>query len=188
MLCCVCCRFWERRPGYALTAALVVATGCSTLFSLVWPFPPDTSKYLNMKPLSHSYAALMVWIYVLLWFVGQDIVKMITYYFILTYRKEDEFETQLRATKARIAAAIDTDDRQNRLAGACGCRLAVVHVSGAHDRSWLCVAGGAGLAREQSMLKPAAVISAQDVSAMQHKLAKLERELAELRTLIIARK
>ncbi len=100
-----------------MTAALVVATGCSTLFSLVWPFPPDTSKFLNMKPLSHSYAALMVWIYVLLWFVGQDLVKVITYYFILKYQKEDQFETQLRETKARIAAAIDTDARQNRMHG-----------------------------------------------------------------------
>jgi hypothetical protein len=87
------------------------------MFSLVWPFPPDTSKYLNMKPLVHSYAALLVWIYVLIWFVGQDIAKMITYYFILKYRKEDEFEIKLRATKARIAAQIDSDNRQNRMHG-----------------------------------------------------------------------
>jgi len=156
--------FWERRPGYALTAALVVATGCSTLFSLVWPFPPDTSKYLNMKPLSHSYAALMVWIYVLLWFVAQDGVKMITYYFILKYQKEDDFEKKLRETKARIAAAIDTDARQARLQG------------------------GGGLAREPSILRPQTVtVSQSDVAALQQKLAKLERELAELRALVTAK-
>ena len=115
---CVCLyRFWERRPGFALTGALFVATGCSTMFSLIWPFPPDTSKYLNMKPLSHSYAALMVWIYVLLWFVGQDITKMITYYFILKYQSEDDFEKKLRDTKARIASQMEADSRQTRLAG-----------------------------------------------------------------------
>jgi hypothetical protein len=96
------------------------------MFSLVWPFPPDTSKYLNMKPLVHSYAALLVWIYVLIWFVGQDIAKMITYYFILKYRKEDEFEIKLRATKARIAAQIDSDSRQNRMHG--GLRVVFVQV------------------------------------------------------------
>jgi len=156
--------FWERRPGYALTAALVVATGCSTMFSLIWPFPPDTSKYLNMKPLSHSYAALMVWIYVLLWFVGQDCVKMLTYFVILRYRSEDDFEKKLRETKARIAAQIDSDSRQQRLAG------------------------GAGLAREPSTLRPTVAVSSTEVEKMQQKIAKLERELMELRALVTAGK
>ena len=69
-VCYVCHRFWERRPGYALTAALIVATGTSTLFSLFWPFPPDEAKQLNMSHLADGgLGALFVWCYVLLWFV-----------------------------------------------------------------------------------------------------------------------
>jgi hypothetical protein len=77
----VCCRggfwtglyrFFERRPGYALTAALVVATGTSTLFSLFWPFPADEAKQLNMAHLAKGgLGALFVWIYVLIWFIVQ---------------------------------------------------------------------------------------------------------------------
>jgi hypothetical protein len=53
-------RFIERRPGYALTAALIVATGTSTLFSLWWPFPADEVKELNMTHLADAkYGALV---------------------------------------------------------------------------------------------------------------------------------
>ena len=56
----LCCRFIERRPGYALAAALVVATGTSTMFSLWWPFPPDEAKELNMTHLADAkYGALV---------------------------------------------------------------------------------------------------------------------------------
>ncbi len=58
--CVRCCRFIERRPGYALTAALIVATGTSTLFSLWWPFPADEVKELNMSHLADAkYGALV---------------------------------------------------------------------------------------------------------------------------------
>ena len=65
LACCVTrvtrvCRFIERRPGYALSAALVVATGTSTMFSLWWPFPPDEAKELNMTHLADAkYGALV---------------------------------------------------------------------------------------------------------------------------------
>lgn len=103
------------------------------MFSLVWPFPPDTNKHLNMAPLSHSYGALMVWIYSLIWFVAQDAVKMGAYYLIRKYQSEDEFEQRLRATKARIAAAIASNQRLERI-GAYRC---LRHCS--NSCLWVCV-------------------------------------------------
>jgi hypothetical protein len=47
-------RFFERRPGYALAAALVAATGSSTLLSLWWPFPADEVAELNMTHLADA--------------------------------------------------------------------------------------------------------------------------------------
>ena len=67
------------RPGYALSAALVVAMGTSTLLSLFWPFPPDEYKTLNMGQLaSTKYGALFVWLYVLVWFLVQDAAKVLS--------------------------------------------------------------------------------------------------------------
>jgi H+-transporting ATPase len=111
-------RFFERRPGYALSVALVVATGTSTLFSLVWFFPPDQTKQLNMSGLAHArYAALLVWIYVLLWFIAQDVIKVICYFFLARFRVEEQTELEKRRAMGRIQAAIDGENRADRIRG-----------------------------------------------------------------------
>ena len=76
-------RFWERRPGFALSLALVTATSVSTLFSLFWPFPADEAKEINMSHLvDGGLGALFVWIYCIIWFVAQDAIKVGTYYLL----------------------------------------------------------------------------------------------------------
>ena len=57
---CVCMSICMYRPGFALTAALVVATSCSTFFSLWWPFPPDEAKELNMTHLADAKFGALV--------------------------------------------------------------------------------------------------------------------------------
>jgi len=70
--------FWERRPGYALGVACIVATGSSTLLSLFWDkIMKDQDSY--MKGLSGSYACLSTWAYCIAWFVVQDVCKVLTY-------------------------------------------------------------------------------------------------------------
>ena len=61
--------FFERRPGKALFIALIVATTISTILSLWWPLG-------KMTGLSGGYAALVVWIYCLLWLLAQDLIKV----------------------------------------------------------------------------------------------------------------
>ena len=48
-------RFLERRPGYGLAVASLVATGVSTILSLWWPFPAEEGTgLLNMTGLRGS--------------------------------------------------------------------------------------------------------------------------------------
>ena len=117
--CPIPCRFFERRPGYALTAALVVATGTSTLFSLFWPFPPDEYKTLNMGKLANAkYGAIFVWLYVLLWFLVQDAAKVLSYALMKNFTVGKEREVDVRLVHGKIRAAIDTENRNERIRGA----------------------------------------------------------------------
>lgn len=68
--------FFTRRPSYALLGALVFATAASTLLSLWWPFPAESAKSLNMARVNDGYGVLFTWIYVVIWFIGQDICKV----------------------------------------------------------------------------------------------------------------
>ncbi len=63
--------FTERRPGYALAVALLVATGSSTLFSVQWDAMfGQGHDYTYMVGL-HGYSCLAVWVYCILWFFVQ---------------------------------------------------------------------------------------------------------------------
>ena len=83
--------FWERRPGYALGAACVVATGSSTILSLFWDDilkSPDS----YMKGLAKSYACVSTWIYCVIWFLIQDVCKVLTYNVLETITTSTEAE------------------------------------------------------------------------------------------------
>ena len=80
--------FWERRPGYALGVACIVATGSSTLLSLFWDkIMKDQDSY--MKGLNKSYACLSTWAYCVAWFVLQDICKVLTYKMLEALSEKD---------------------------------------------------------------------------------------------------
>ena len=115
--------FWERRPGYALASAFVFATGCSTLLSIFWPTPfndiSDTTAYSHggvrmlMAPLStNSYAIITVWVYCILWFIVQDILKVVTYYIIENYVNTEETE-RIRGVvnRAKLTTMLATEDK-----------------------------------------------------------------------------
>jgi hypothetical protein len=76
--------FFERRPGYALATALVVATGTSTLLSLTVGLhdqAPNPWNYaVEMMALSkRPMAALVTWVFALCLFVVQDLGKILMY-------------------------------------------------------------------------------------------------------------
>lgn len=148
--------FLERRPGYALAIACVFATSLSTIFSCFWPFPPESAKYLNMAQLRHSWAALLVWVYVLIWFVGQDICKVVCYWVLNLMNKDEADAVSKRAATARIANAIDSDARRQRVTGGGPTR----------EASRLGAGTGAG--------------GHKDVAAMQARINSLEQEVTRL--------
>jgi len=79
--------FWERRPGYALGVACLVATGGSTMLSLFWDKVLG-EKDSYMKGLSGGFGCLSCWVYCILWFFVQDICKVLTYKLLESLSKE----------------------------------------------------------------------------------------------------
>ncbi|GHP03742.1 plasma membrane H+-ATPase [Pycnococcus provasolii] len=64
--------FFSRRPGLKLTIAAIVAMVTSTLLARYWPLP-------DMEGISWKLCAL-TWLYVIIWFIIQDVAKMIAYW------------------------------------------------------------------------------------------------------------
>jgi H+-transporting ATPase len=109
--------FWERRPGYLLGVAALFATGSSTLLALFWD-DIFTGGDLHMAGLRHSkYACVAVWIYCVLWFLLQDLAKVLTYQ-LLSYLQKDEVQ-KLEDVKQRgqIGSKYESINKQARKQG-----------------------------------------------------------------------
>jgi H+-transporting ATPase len=152
--------FWERRPGYALGVACLVATTCSTLLSLFWD-DAITADDAYMKGLRNSrYAVVATWIYCVLWFVVQDVAKVFTYQVLEYITREDAERMQRQAGRGMIAGMIVAEQRELRKRG---------------------VKIGADEA-------PVAALRGHMSADTALEIAKLKAELAELRALIVAKK
>ena len=77
--------FWERCLSRPLAIAFVVATGASTLLSLIWgDIFGAGGNY--MAPLRDSGGAVIfTWIYCILWWFLQDAAKVLAYHVIDKY-------------------------------------------------------------------------------------------------------
>lgn len=111
--------FWERRPGYALGSAALVATAASTLLSLFWD---DTAMGKTqdsyMVGLRRSpYACLSTWIYCILWFLAQDIIKVASYKILEGLSQGDVDRIKQQKNRGLISAMIDEDQRRARARG-----------------------------------------------------------------------
>ncbi len=150
--------FWERRPGYALAVACIVATSCSTLLSLFWDDVVKTEDAFMLGLRHSNYACLATWIYCILWFFLQDISKVLTYRVLEYLTNEDTERVKAVTNRGMISAMIDEDQRRARLRGdkMVGRELSVAH--GGHGK------GDAALSAE---------------------VAALRKELAELRQLVV---
>ena len=152
--------FFERRPGYALGVACLVATACSTLLSLFWD-DAITADDAYMKGLRGSqYAVVATWIYCVLWFFVQDVAKVFTYQALEFIFREDHERMRAMAGRGMIAGMINAEQRELRKRG---------------------VKIGADEA-------PTATQRGGHQGEMTVEIASLKRELAELRAMILAKK
>ena len=151
--------FWERRPGYALGVACLVATATSTLLSLFWD-DAVTADDAYMKGLRGSqYACVATWIYCILWFLVQDVAKVFTFRVLEYVFREDAERMQAMANRGMIAGMIVAEQRELRKRG--------VKI-GADEGPML------GGARSHASAE------------MASEIAKLKAELAELKAIVMA--
>ena len=109
--------FWERRPGYALGVACLIATACSTLLSLFWD-DVITADDAYMRGLRQSqYACVATWIYCILWFLVQDVAKVFTYQLLEFVFREDAERMKLQANRGMISGLINAEQRELRKRG-----------------------------------------------------------------------
>ncbi|KAA0166989.1 hypothetical protein FNF28_02912 [Cafeteria roenbergensis] len=87
--------FWERRPGYAL------ATAFSGGINMI------------MAPLStNPYAVITIWVYCLIWFVVQDVIKVIAYYVIDNFvNAEATQQARAAAQRAQVSNMMATEEK-----------------------------------------------------------------------------
>jgi len=110
--------FWERRPGYMLGAAALVATGSSTILSLFWNDILPSNDDNTMVGLRHSkYAVVAVWVYCLLWFFAQDAAKVASYWLLDYLNREDDERLDAVAKKGELAAMYAADNQRARRTG-----------------------------------------------------------------------
>eukprot|EP00611_Tribonema_gayanum_P032766 TRINITY_DN9910_c0_g5_i1.p3 TRINITY_DN9910_c0_g5~~TRINITY_DN9910_c0_g5_i1.p3 ORF type:complete len:159 (-),score=81.43 TRINITY_DN9910_c0_g5_i1:461-937(-) len=70
--------FWTVRPGKLLMAAFLLAVGISTTLACTWPLGEGASSI-------DSRTCALVWIYCLVWFLIQDLVKVGLYKLMFKY-------------------------------------------------------------------------------------------------------
>jgi H+-transporting ATPase len=100
---------YSRRPGGFLAAASVVAVGLTTVVAA--SVSQDSS--LGMQPIAHDLG--IVWAYVLIWFLFEDLVVKSTCYYVLSLFELDE-DVALAKTMARKEAstAMGADQKAGR--------------------------------------------------------------------------
>ena len=91
--------FWERAVGLELGIAALIATSCSTIFSLFWG---DFVK-VNDAPMASLYhsdgAAAATWLYCILWWFAQDTCKIATYALLERFKPAAEKEVETFARR-----------------------------------------------------------------------------------------
>lgn len=153
--------FFTRAPGRLLAAAACFATVVSTVLAVYWPFP-------EMQAISIKLAGF-VWLYCLIWFLIQDLGKVVVSYLLDRVAHMNVFDGEKVTSKSYIRHEAQ---RQNRI------RMGSTFLAGDVSIRDSFVAGravrgsfidsGRGMTLEQAM----------------DRLARLEAELKVLRQVI----
>jgi H+-transporting ATPase len=72
--------FWKSRPATILMGAAAVALSASTIVSTSWPYShPDKIQTEGMGRSEPKLLPLFVWIYCIIWWILQDVFKVLVY-------------------------------------------------------------------------------------------------------------
>lgn len=96
--------FFSHKPSNIVLLCALVATACSTLLALFWHFNFSTDeeeKKHKMKAVSLG-VVVFVWVYNLLWFLVQDVVKVWTYKVFDWYQRRIGGHPHLRDTSEDV--------------------------------------------------------------------------------------
>jgi len=139
--------FFTRRPGVLLGCAAVFATSTSTLLSWLWPFH-------DMEPIPGALIGIM-WAYCLVWFIIQDVVKVLAY-------------AAVNHTKFSLGGeSAETKDRKKKLVQRASLRAQKASVK----------RGGSNQASEQPTMNVQEVLAR--INALEGELQTLKKVAAE---------
>lgn len=100
--------FFERRPGYALLAAFLVATGFTTVFAGV-----VKGKQLGMEHLTGQQIG-WCWLYVIVWFLIQDLIfKRVIYMVYDRYHHETTAADEAAMVAKKLASTNLESERRD---------------------------------------------------------------------------
>jgi len=109
--------FWERRPGYMLGGAALVATGASTLLALFWDDIFSTGDIFMSGLRRSKYACVAIWVYCALWFLAQDFAKVLTYRLLAFLQKEETAKIEAVTQRGALASMYEETNREARQKG-----------------------------------------------------------------------
>jgi|EP01047_Picozoa_sp_COSAG01_P054341 hypothetical protein len=95
--------FMSRMPSPQLFIAIVMAMIGSTILGATWPFP-------KLEPLEWTLLAF-IWAYCFIWFLAQDLLKIVVYLAIEHWKPSAVEAVDNRATKMEDLASRPLDDR-----------------------------------------------------------------------------
>jgi H+-transporting ATPase len=151
--------FFSRAPGKLLTIAACFATFVSTILAIFWPFK-------EMEAIS-AKLALFVWIYCIIWFLIQDLGKVVVSYLL------EKVESQSNIYEAKVSSnkyIRQEAQRQNRI------RLGSTFIGGESTMRDSFVAGRA--------IRSSIVDRNISVDQAIERLVRLEAEMKVLRQVI----
>lgn len=130
--------FWERRPGYALFAAFILATTVSSSIAGAGTIPDKTFR---MLPISGKAVGL-VWAYNLVFFLFQDVVKISAYWvFDILATVDENTNFRRRMLEEKMSAKLETERKGVRASGILGPNA---HKSGSAKSAAAGAGGGGG--------------------------------------------
>lgn len=103
--------FWVSNPHWLLWMATIIANGLSIIFACTWPFSSDGSKYYDRIDGISWQQCLFVIVWCLIWFLIQDLAKVIFLHAWHAIAKTDMRKVDLRTQRSSFwAVRVDGDN------------------------------------------------------------------------------
>ena len=120
--------FWSRRPGWTLFTACIFAQVVATFISVYWPLAFNITSYIGIpvndqgdtKPVNvvmHGIGwemAGIIWLYCIIWFIIEDLVKVYFYYSLDNDEKPDVDVQQIKKDKKQFLPSAEKKDYEKK--------------------------------------------------------------------------